>query len=430
MMFRLDDSTRSATQDRTSTPAGSAPPGERSYMWNAAIAGADAPLAASLRACLQQTGMISSVAQWDLGAGVGKLDQMAAGVNVVVLCLNGNPGPALSFAADLRRTYPTVRIIAHTQDRHPDSQLLMAAMRSGVQEFLPAPLTAIGVQEALTRFQGESDATRIESPQKLIIVMGSKGGVGSSSIAVNLAVQLVQMTERRVVLLDFARPIGHAALMLDLQSRYSLRDATESIDRLDSHFFAGLLSRHKSGLEVLPGISHPEEWHQIPNHALPNIVNVAQSGFDYVVMDYGSIFTLAWLSEAVLRLARTTLLVAEANVPALWTLERHMAGLTAVGFNSNQIRVVINRWTRGDDEAIRSLEKKLKRPVFARIPNDFRQVSESVNLGMPLHTDQGNPLVSQIQKLIVELGINPAAQAAPPKREPLGGIFSVLGRRK
>jgi pilus assembly protein CpaE len=210
--------------------------------------------------------------------------------------------------------------------------------------------------------------------------------------------------------------------MLDLQAKFTLRDAAESLDRLDSHFLGGLLTRHKTGLEVLAGLTQPEEWHQVSPLALPGIVNVAQSSFDYVVMDYGSVYSLEFLSAVILRMARTILLVAESNVPSLWTLDRHIAGLTAVGLDSSQIRVVINRWMREDEEALKSLEKKLKRPVFARLPNDFRQVSEAVNLGTPLNRNHNSALVTQLRKLALQLGA--AAVAAPPKKESFGGFFS------
>jgi pilus assembly protein CpaE len=392
-------------------------------MWSAAIAGADASRAAQLRACLQQTGLIGSVTEWDIRSPADReWERRVSATDVVLLTLNGNPGLELGFAADLRRANPSVRIIAYALGKQPDSELLLHAMRSGVQEVLPSPLNATLLQEALTRFHQADTAGATKSAQKLILVMGSKGGVGTSTIAINLAVQLVQLTQKRVALLDFARPIGHAALMLDLQSKFTLRDAAESLDRLDSHFLGGLLTRHKTGVEVLAGLTQPEEWHQVSALALPGVVNVAQSSFDYVVMDYGSVYSLEFLSAVVLRMARTILLVAESNVPSLWTLERHIAGLTAVGLDSGQIRVVINRWTREDDDALKSLEKKLKRPVFARLPNDFRQVSEAVNLGTPLNRNHSNPLVSQLRKLAVQLGA--AAVAAPPKKESFGGLFS------
>jgi len=392
-------------------------------MWSAAIAGADASKAAQLRACLQQTGLIGSVTEWDFRSSADReWERRVSATDVVLLTLNGNPGLELGFAADLRRSNPNVRIIACTIGKPPDSELLLHAMRSGVQEVLPSPLNATLLQEALTRFHQADAAAATESAQKMILVMGSKGGVGTSTIAINLAVQLVQITQKRVALLDFARPIGHAALMLDLQARFTLRDATESLDRLDSHFLGGLLTRHKTGVEVLAGLTQPEEWHQVSALALPGVVNVAQSSFDYVVMDYGSVYSLEFLSAVILRMARTILLVAESNVPSLWTLERHIAGLTAVGLDSSQVRVVINRWMREDEDALKSLEKKLKRPVFARLPNDFRQVSEAVNQGTPLNRNHSNPLVSQLRKLATQLGA--VSAGAPPKKESFGGFFS------
>jgi len=392
-------------------------------MWSAAIAGADASRAAQLRACLQQTGLIGSVTEWDFRSSADReWEHRVSATDVVLLTLNGNPGLELAFAADLRRANPNVRIIACAIGKQPDSELLLHAMRSGVQEVLSSPLTSSVLQEALTRFNQPGISTAEKPTKKLILVMGSKGGVGTSTIAVNLAVQLVQLTQKRVALLDFARPIGHAALMLDLQSKFTLRDAAESLDRLDSHFLGGLLTRHKSGVEVLVGLTQPEEWHQVSALALPGVVNVAQSCFDYVVMDYGSVYSLEFLSAVILRMARTILLVAESNVPSLWTLERHIAGLTAVGLDSSQIRIVINRWMREDEDALKSLEKKLKRPVFARLPNDFRQVSEAVNMGTPLNRNYNSPLATQLRKLAGQLGA--AAAAPPPKKESFGGFFS------
>ena len=100
--------------------------------------------------------------------------------------------------------------------------------------------------------------------EKLIVVMGSKGGVGATTVAVNLGVQISTHAQKRTVLLDLARPLGNAHLLLDLHPRFGIRDAIENLDRLDSHFFAGLLERHKSKLEILGGAMQPEEWQNIP----------------------------------------------------------------------------------------------------------------------------------------------------------------------
>ena len=90
-----------------------------------------------------------------------------------------------------------------------------------------------------------------------------------------------------MVLFDLGRPLGHAALLLDLETRFSFRAAVESLDRLDSHLFSGLLANHKSGVQVLAGASNADEWDRISPASLARVINVAQSSFDYVVADIG-----------------------------------------------------------------------------------------------------------------------------------------------
>src|SRR5260370_39944270 len=99
--------------------------------------------------------------------------------------------------------------------------------------------------------------------------MGSKGGVGTTTVAVNLGVQLSTYTHKRVVLLDFARPLGNVHLLLDLHTKFGVRDAVENLDRLDSHFFSGLLTHHKTKLEILGGGTQPGK---MPAHAQPPLV--------------------------------------------------------------------------------------------------------------------------------------------------------------
>src|SRR5260370_12767738 len=123
--------------------------------------------------------------------------------------------------------------------------------------------------------------------EKLIVVMGSKGGVGTTTVAVNLGVQLSTYTHKRVVLLDFARPLGNVHLLLDLHTKFGVRDAVENLDRLDGHFFSVLLTRHKTKLEILVGAMQPEESQSIAVSSRYRVVNVADSRFDIVLWAIG-----------------------------------------------------------------------------------------------------------------------------------------------
>ncbi|MGH9789552.1 MAG: cellulose synthase operon protein YhjQ/BcsQ [Candidatus Acidiferrales bacterium] len=362
----------------------------------------------SLRACLQQTGMVQTVQDWSLSAEK-QLALKDSVVDIVLLDLSQGSEACFSFASYLRKIYPTVHVVACTPNPQPDREFLLRAMRSGVQDLLPLPVLPAKMQEVLTRYIQETKKAEFKAAERLIVLMGSKGGVGTTTVAVNLGVQLSHATRRRVVLLDFARPLGHGCLLLDLQPRFSVGDAVQSLDRLDGHFFSGLLVRHKSGLEVLPGVSHPDEWQRIPYASLSRVANVAQSTFDHVLVDAGSMFSSEWAT--LLQAARKILVVTEASVPALWTLKQQVSAMTALGIDPDRIRIVLNRWHRADDEVLKSLEKDISRPILARLPNDFRHVSEAISLGVPLSQSHNNGLATQFHSLACQLAGLPTSPA-------------------
>jgi pilus assembly protein CpaE len=392
-------------------------------MLTAAIASSDSNTAAQLLASLQQTGLVTSLKQWAIPAD--RIDASESIPDIVLLDLGRDPEPFFAFGAQLRRLRPSVRLIACSAVNPPNQQMLLDAMRSGVQDFISKPAAPEALREIFARFIQEGQAVERKSAEKLIVLMGAKGGVGTTTAAVNLGVQLTTFARKRVVLLDLARPLGNAHLMLDLNPRFGIRDAIENIDRLDSHFFDGLLTTHKTKLQILAGALHPEQWQSIPASLLNRVANVAQTSFDMVLADLGSQFGSDWAS--VLDAARMILLVTETNVPALWNLERRLLALEGLGINSERIRIVVNRWHKGDQETLNSLQKSIKRPIFAILPNDFGKASTSVNLGTPLIENHNNILTNQYRQLASLLtGMNEAPAA---KRSGISSLFSFPTKR-
>lgn len=373
---------------------------------------------------LEQSGMVKSVMQWTVPTD--RIPDAATVPKILFLDLPRSPDPFFAFAAQMRRLYPAVQIVACAATVPPETTLLMEAMRSGIQDFIAKPVDEASLKRVLNKcIEGQHLDFR-PTEDKLVVFMGAKGGVGTTTVAVNVGVQLSMFASKRTVLLDLARPLGNAHLLLDLQPKFTVRDAVESLDRLDSHFMAGLLTKHKSKLELLGGITQPEEWQNIQVPRLQRAVNVAQNSFDAVLVDMGSQFSSEWTS--ILRMARMILVVAEANVPSLWALERRLTALKGLGVPSDRARIVLNRWHKGDDEIVRGIEKDSGFPTFASLPNDYRKTSQAVNLGTPIPENHNNALVHRYRYIAERvMGIEPQAQE---RKGALSGLFSFSGKKQ
>ena len=235
----------------------------------------------------------------------------------------------------------------------------------------------------------------------------------------NFAVQLAQLPGKTTVLLDFSRPMGDVASFLDLKPSFQLRDALQNYKRIDATLFAGLLTRHKSGLQVLAGAAQLEDWQDGSLAAIERVVEIAQQSFDYVVMDFGSFYSAEW--QTVLQ-ASEILLVSEADLPGLAKLHRHLGGLARLQVASAQVRLIINRWHRHDEPALEKIENDMKMPVFARLPNDFKQVSEATVRGDSLK-QHGDPLCVEFNRMAASLAGLVLPKAA--KKSRLAGLFSL-----
>jgi pilus assembly protein CpaE len=395
-------------------------------MLTVAIVSDDPTSSAQIVAALQQTGIVKAIKKWMIPAT--RIPDTAEGVpDFVLLDLGQDTDPFFTFATHLRRIRPATRLIALSAGLPLTQQLLLEAMRSGVQEILPKPISMDALKDMLSRWVMDLDTQDPPSHNKVIVVMGSKGGVGATTVAVNLGVQLSVFAHKRVALLDFARPLGNAHLLLDLRPKFGVRDAVDNLDRLDSHLFGGLLTKHKTKLEILAGAIQPEEWQTIAVPPLERIVNVAQSNFDVVLVDLGSQFSSDW--SAILSMARMNLIVAEANVPSLWTLQRRLVALTGFGIEPDRVKIILNRWHKGDEEIVKGIQKDINRPVFACIPNDFRKASNSINLGTPLlENGHNNGLSLRYRQLAAQIAGIDADPVA--KKSRLGGFFNFRARGK
>lgn len=249
---------------------------------------------------------------------------------------------------------------------------------------------------------------------KVILVTGSKGGVGTTTVALNLGVQLSCATKKRVALVDLARPFGQISLMLDFEPRFTVLDALERIERLDEGLLASMALRHKTGVEILAGPLHApmkiEQRLSVTIESLCRLIEIADKAYDFVIVDIGVVNAAEW--AAVLREARTILLVAEPSVLALGMIRRHIAAAGPTGVDCERIRILINRLRQNDAQVVEAFEQSECREVLMCLPNDYRQLTDAVNLRMPLTGSANNVLLARYRALAQWVG-GPCVEAFP-----------------
>ncbi len=338
----------------------------------------DETYTAQLRTTLLGHDGVKIIAEVDEAALLGQaLERFPA--DVLVAHLDPAPEAVLFALAELAAEKSDVPIFAVSEST--DGQLILSAMRSGIREFLTKPIKREELAEAFQKVAATDSAN--EKQGQLITVIGGAGGVGATTLAVNLAIELKAITDGSVAVVDLDHRFGQVATALDVDPTYTMADLCESPEQLERQMLERALVQHASGLKVL---SRPLHFAQADNITAAHCVGVlsALTGLcDYVVVDGPTRFDFG--AKAVLDIADLNLLVLQLVVPTVRSVHRMLGGMREVGFNLDRMRLVGNRiGCEGGGISIDDVGGTLGMEVFAEIPDDWSGVTGAMNIGEPL----------------------------------------------
>jgi pilus assembly protein CpaE len=262
-----------------------------------------------------------------------------------------------------------------------DSDMILRAMRSGVNEFLvypPDPKEFSGAVDRLmrrTHTEGKSGSS--------IAIYSAKGGVGTTSVAVNLAFALAKAhPEGHVALVDLMAGGGDLRVMLDLKPQYDMSDLLGKVDRLDADLLRSILTPVAGGVWVLPSSESPESSDTFDAGSVTTIVDQLRQHHTFTVIDCEH--ALSDRTLAALDAADRVVLVTQLNVPALRSTQRTLALCQRLGYAADKVSVVVNRHQSADVVSISDAEEVLGREVFFKIPNDYRTLAGALTKGVPV----------------------------------------------
>ncbi len=344
--------------------------------------------------------------------------------DIVVVALDADHTKALQLITQLGMECPGLPILAVSA--RGDGQSILAALRAGAKEFLTQPVVLEELLTCLQRLRQSrtseggitlNGAPKVES--LVVAVIGSRGGIGCTSLAVNLGCNLAQLDKHHnVALIDLDLALGDADVALDLMPDYTLADVALNIERLDMTFLRRSLSKHASGLSLLPHPVQMEDIGLIHEDHLQRVIGLLRASYTHLIFDLSKRFTPTDLTA--MRMADVILLVAQLELTSLRNVVRMLHALGTEDGLGDKVKVVVNRIGSEDGEiSLKKAEETIGQPIFWQIPNDYKSMLGARNAGVPLLEFAPK---SKIQQNLVELASNLCGKTAQKKEK--RGFFS------
>jgi pilus assembly protein CpaE len=325
---------------------------------------------------------------------------------------------SLHTVEQLRAAHPIAVIFFMAAEANPD--LILHAMRAGANEFFAWPPSRSALDEALQRAAARRAASPSGKPNSnTIAFFGAKGGAGTTTLAVNCGVDIARLRKRPTLIVDLKPGLGEVTLFLGVRSRYTLLDALDNLNRLDSEFMRELVVKHKSGLEILAGSDLFDRPGGNDSSSIEELFRILGRQYEYIIVDAGSQPSACAFSS--IYTADTICLVGNPDVPSVRNAQRLLDRIGQMGTSGERVRLVMNRAAEPYPIPPAQIEKAVGHPIFQTFLSDYKTVSTALNSGVPIALAGNSELASQFDDFARRV-VDPSASetAAPAKRSTLG----------
>ena len=335
---------------------------------------------------------------------------------VIIVGFDADPDAAVQLGEQLGTEHPNAVLIAHATMAQPER--IREAMRAGYRDFVVLPEDAQLLRRTVR--EAPSEVATVADQGQVVVVIGAKGGVGSSFITANLGAELVPV--HRVCAIDLDFSMGDLASMLDLQTSSSMQDLLGNLNRLDERMLAGSVAVHPSGLHVVAQPLELLENEFLRGEDVLKVLSTAADAYQYLFVDCGGRIDEATRTAATV--ADLVLLVCSPDVPSVKNAWRRLHLLERQGVDLNRVRLIVNRWDKNPPLTIADIEGNLGIPVAATVANDPNRCQHAVNVGSLLRDVDKRCAASTDISNLVSLITDGVRQVEPSSASrPLSWLF-------
>jgi pilus assembly protein CpaE len=313
---------------------------------------------------------------------------------------------------------PGTAVITAARDASPS--LILGSMRSGAREFLQIPIIDDELQMVLDRTAEFCSASDISSRKtgRVIAVFSGKGGAGVSFFATNLASAMNLPT----LLVDLNLQAGDAASFLGLEARYSLADFVSNRARLDDSLISSLITPYSGTLSLLAAPLEAHEAEEIKPRDLTEILHLLSQRYECIVLDLPHTFDP--VTVAALDRADDIFLLLTLDIPGIRSTKRALTVFDRLDYPRRKIRVVVNRWSKNIDVELQKVQTHLGERFIGLVPNDYRKVMDSINLGQPhVQAEPSSKITAEIRRIAKLVSEDNQPASPQPRKRLLGGMF-------
>jgi pilus assembly protein CpaE len=278
-------------------------------------------------------------------------------------------------------------------------------MRAGARDFLPDPVTPDELLAAISRVASEKSGFETDTSDLVTTFIDAKGGSGGSFLAANFA-HICQVDKGlSTLLMDLDRQFAALPQYLDIQPSASLFDALRVVDELDAVAVNGFIARHRSGLGVMAGkhgsgASYYEfDANKREHEAIGDLLDILAGTYQRIVVEVPR--HLDEIGAAVLKRSDHIVMVVQQNVPAIRDAARLKKILcTDIGVDADCIKVLVNRYQPNLNTELEDMRSALAVEELFTVPNDYKAVSNSIDMGVPIHElARKSPVTTALAKL-------------------------------
>jgi pilus assembly protein CpaE len=318
--------------------------------------------------------------------------------DILILELPKDNAKTLRSAERIKLEFPDIIIFVSSEVKTPES--IISAMRAGASEFLSRPIDLDELKKAIEKISKIKEQIKIQAPKisRIVSVFSKKGGLGVTTLAVNLGVALSQMGDKKAALLDLDLQLGDVTSFLNLSPEYNIIDVCNKDGGVDEVKLQSCVTRHPSGVFVLAEPKNPAESENVSPSQINQILGHLKSMFSYVIVDTPHTFDSKTLEA--FELSDHIIVVTVPNVSSIRATKKTLGAFRDLGYAPDKVKVVVNRVSKKDRIKTDEIEKTLSYPVSFVIPNNYPAVIEAINTGIPLLDHKGD---SNVAKGILEL---------------------------